>query len=148
MCYQEKRSIVSAISSILIFTIYSIYIYQNYLTGNIDYSHNYEFWGSVILIFIPVMIVANIIIHIVFIIINKIATDENVPNRSDEMDKIIELKSTRNSHYTFMLGILISMTALVIGYSPMTMFIAITSSMLVACVIGDISQLYFIRRGI
>ena len=148
MCYQEKRSIVSAISSILIFTFYSIYIYQNYLTGNIDYSHNYEFWGSVILIFLPVMIVANIIIHIVFIIINKIATDENVPERSDEMDKIIELKSTRNSHYTFMVGILISMTALVIGYSPMTMFIAITSSMLVACVIGDISQLYFIRRGI
>jgi len=148
MCYQEKRSIVSAISTVLIFTFYSIYIYQTYLKGNLTYSHDYEFWGSVILILIPVMILANIVIYIIFSIINKITTNENIPSISDELDKIIELKSTRNSHYTFMFGMLLSMATLTFGLPPMAMFIALTCSMMFACIIGDVSQLYFIRRGV
>ena len=144
---QEKRSIVSVFSTILIFAVYSIYIYLTYMDGNLNLSSDFSFWGSVFLVLIPVMIVAKIIIHIAFNVINKIATNEDEPSITDELDKLIELKSTRNSYYSFMLGMLLSMTTLVMGMPPMAMFIAIIFSMMGSCLINDISQLYFYRRG-
>ena len=80
MSYQEKENIISLISSFLILGFYSLYVYNKYLDGNPDLINDFQFWGKTFLILIPVTIVAQIIIHIVFAIINKIVADEEPPS--------------------------------------------------------------------
>jgi hypothetical protein len=148
MSYQEKKNIVSLISTILIFGFYCLYVFQTYQEGRIDSTDSWSFWGSVILILIPVSIVAKIIIHIVFSIINTIATNEKEPSFSDELDKLIGLKATRNSHYVFTIGFVLSMVPLVMDMSPSVMFIILILSGLVSEVVGIITQLYLYRKGV
>ena len=148
MCYQEKRAIISIISSILITTLYGLYVYQRYLNGELTSENIFSFWGSVLLILIPVLMVFKIIIHIIFNIINKIATNEDEPKITDEFDKLIMLKAIRNTHIVFMIGFILSMASLVINVPHSVMFISLIGTMIVSCIVGDISQLYFYKRGV
>jgi hypothetical protein len=98
-------------------------VFQKYQERSLDMTETFKLWGSAILILIPVAVVAKIIIHIVFSIIHKLATNEKEPSFLDELDKLIALKATRNSHYVFVLGFAASMGSLVIDMSPSVMFI-------------------------
>lgn len=148
MLFQEKRNLVSLLSTLLIFTIYSLYVLQKYQEGSFHASNEYRFWGAFILILIPVSIIAKVIIHIVFSIINTIATKEKEPLITDELDRLIYLKSTRNSHYVFIIGFLLSMIPLVMDQPPYVMFILLIGSGLLSELVGNITQLYLYRRGI
>jgi hypothetical protein len=147
MSYQERKNIVSLISTILIFGIYCLYMLQMYQEGSID-STSFKFWGSVILILIPLSIVAKIIISIIFNIIYRMTTNEKEPSFSDELDKLIELRATRNSHYVFVIGFLLAMGSLVMDLPPYVMFIILIFSGLVSEIFGVFTQLYLYRRGV
>jgi hypothetical protein len=147
MSYQERRAIVSLISSVLITALYSVYMAQRYPVTAPYSPEVFRFWGAFILILIPVSIVAKIIIYIVFSIINTIATREDEPSITDERDKFIELKATRNSLYVFSVGFLLAMLALVIDQPPATMFIILIGGGLLSEAVSDISQFIFYRRG-
>lgn len=99
------------------------------------------------LVLIPVTIVSQIIIHIVFTIINKIVTNEDMPTLSDERDKLIELKAIRISHWIFITGFLLSMVSQVIGMPPYAMFIILIASGFVSAIISEIAKIYFYRKG-
>lgn len=148
MSYQEKRTIVSLISTLLIPTLYFLYMFQGYPKGDAYSIEVYRFWGRFILILIPVSIVAKIIIYIVFSIINTIATKEEEPSVSDERDRLIELKSTRNSFYVFILGFFLAMGSIVMEMPPSVMFAILIFFGMVAELVGELSQLYFYRRGL
>lgn len=148
MSFQEKKNIVSLITTLLIFSIYSMYVFQKYQVGSFHASNEFSFWGAFILILIPVSIVAKVIIHIVFSIINTLATKEKEPLITDELDKLIALKSTRNSHYVFIIGFLLSMIPLVIDQPPYVMFIILIGSGLLSEVVGISTQLYLYRKGV
>jgi hypothetical protein len=148
MSYQEKRTIVSLISTILISAIYSAYMVQRYPEGNPYSVDTFHFWGSFFLILIPVSIVAKIMIYIVFSILNAIATQEVESSITDERDKLIELKTTRNSLYVFTFGFLLAMGSLAVDMPPSTMFVILLCSGIASEMIADISQLYFYRRGV
>lgn len=148
MSYQEKKNIVSLIGTILIFGFYCLYMYQRHQEGSLDQADTYRYWGSFILILIPVSIAAKIIIQIAFNILYRITTNEEEPSFSDELDKLIELKATRNSHYVFMLGVVLSMGSLVMDMPHSVMFIIIILSGFMSEVIGYISQLYLYRKGV
>jgi hypothetical protein len=147
MSYQERRAIASLISTILISTIYFIFAFQRYPVGNSYSTDVFHFWGSAILIFIPVSIVAKIVIHIQFNIIYAMATKEKEPSLSDERDRLIGLKATGNSLYVFMFGFLLAMGSLVMDMPPSVMFSILIFSVIVSEIFGDITQLYFYRRG-
>src|SRR2546428_14190133 len=76
MSFQEKRNIVSLITTLLIFPLYCMYFFHKYQESSFSSTNEYSFWGAFILILIPVSIVAKIIIHIVFSMINTIATND------------------------------------------------------------------------
>lgn len=147
MSYQERRSIVSIISTILICVIYFTNAVQRYPQAG-DYSSDmFHYWGTTILLLIVVSIAAKIVIYIVFSILNTIATRESEPKFLDERDKLIELKSSRNSLYVFMVGFLLAMIPLVLNRPPTVMFIVLIAAGILSEMIGDLSQFYFYRRG-
>jgi hypothetical protein len=148
MSYQEKKNLVSLIGTTLIFGSYCLYVFQMYQERSIDPANSFSFWGAAILILIPVSIVAKIIIQIAFNIIYRITTNEKEPSFADELDKLIELKATRNSHYAFILGFLLSMGSLVMDMSPSVMFIILFISGFVSELVGIFTQLYLYRRGV
>jgi len=149
MSYQEKETIVSLFSNIIISAIYFYIVVQRFQIGTYDSTGVIYFWASVILILIPVLIVPKIVIIIIFNIINTIITrEEDDPSFTDELDKLIDLKATRNFYHVFMVGFLLSMVSIVAGMSVVVMFMILLSTLIISGIIMDISQLYFYRRGI
>ncbi|HEX2619388.1 MAG TPA: hypothetical protein VHL11_04550 [Phototrophicaceae bacterium] len=148
MSYQEKRSIVNLMSTILILALYANYMFQRYPEGNAYSGDLFRFWGSFFLILAPVMIGSKIIIYILFHVVNAITTNGEEPEITDERDKLIELKASRNSLYVYTVGFLLAMGSLALDMSPSVMFMVFIFTGIVSEVAGDVLQFYFYRRGI
>ncbi|ETI66514.1 hypothetical protein [Neobacillus vireti] len=148
MTYQEKKSIVSLISAILIFVSYCLYMYPQYPEGGLESIETFRYWGSFVLILTVVSIVAHIIISIIFNIVFRITTSEKEPRFADELDKLIELKAFRNSFFVFILGFLIAMGSLIIYQPLQAMFIILIISGFISDVTGSITKFYHYRRGV
>lgn len=147
MAGKERETLVTLISSILIMGSYSLYVYYTYLSKDWELINDFKFWGTAFLVLIPVTIGAQIGIHIIFAIITKIVTNEDMDTRSDERDKLIELKSIRISHWIFTAGFLLAMTSQAMGMQPWVMFVTLTASGFLAAFISDSAKIYFYRRG-
>ncbi len=149
MTYQEKKSIISLISTILIFFgSYCLYMYPRYPDGSPELSETFHYWGSFVLVLMLVSIVAHIIISIIFNIFLRMATGEKEPAFEDELDKLIGLKSNRNSFAVFILGFLLAMGSLVIDKPSQVMFLILILSGFIADVTGSITKLYHYRKGV
>jgi hypothetical protein len=148
MTYQEKKSIVSLISTILIFTVYLLYRYPQYPNEVMDSKVTFHYWGSFILVLTLVSIAAHIVISIVFNIIFRMTTGEKEPAFADELDKRIDLLAFRNSFAMFVSGFLLAMGSLVIDQPLKVMFIVLIVAGFLSDVTGSISRLYYYRRGV
>lgn len=148
MTYQEKKSILNLISAILIFTVYCLYRYPQHPEGGLESADTFRYWGSFVLVLTAVTIVAHILVSIVFNIVFRITTGEKEPAFEDELDKLIRLKSIRNSFAVFVLGFLLAMASLVAGEPSPLMFMILVASGFLSDVTGSLSRLYHYRRGV
>lgn len=144
---KEKQILVTVISLIAIFIGYTYYVYERDVAGNFQILNDFKFWGRSFLILIPVTIVSQIIIQILFAIVNKIVTKEDIPTLRDERDKLIDLKALRVSYWIFTAGFLFAMISLVMDFAPYTMFIVLIVSGFISGIVSEIAKLYFYRRG-
>lgn len=148
LTYQEKKSIVTLVSGILIFILYCLYMYPQYPEGSADLSTILHYWGSFVLVLTGVTVVAHIIISIVFNIIFRMTTGEKEPTFEDELDRLIRLKSIRNSFAVFVLGFLLAMGSLVIDQPLKVMFIILIAAGFLSDMTGSLSRLYHYRKGV
>lgn len=147
MYNREKQILVSLITTVVILAAYSLFVYNRYISDNPEIINDFRFWGKAFLVLIPVSIVAQIVIHILFAIANKIATNEDIPSISDERDKLIELRTIRISHWLFLAGFLLAMGSQAVGMKPYVMFITLILSGFIASVVGEITRIYYYRKG-
>jgi hypothetical protein len=145
---KEKRILISLISSVLIMGFYACYVYSRYIAGNPEILNDFSFWGKSFLILIPVAIVTQIIIHILFAIFHKITTGEDPDAIDDERDKLIELKSIKISHYLFITGFALAMGSLTLRMQPWVMFVVLIASGFISSIVSEIARLYFYRKGV
>lgn len=148
MTYQEKKSIVSLVSAILIFVAYSAFKYTRYPEGGLESTEAFRYWGSFVLVLTLVSIIAHIVISIMFNIVFRITTGEKEPTFADELDKLIELKAHRNSFFVFVLGFLLAMGSLVVDQPIQTMFVILIGSGFISDVTGSVTKLYHYRKGV
>jgi len=148
MGHQEKQSIVSIIGSVLVIGFYSLYVYRNFIQADMELLNNYQFWGKSFLYLIPVGIVVQIVIHIVFAIANRIITQEDLPDFTDERDKLIELKSIRISHWIFIFGFMLAMGSVAMGMKPYVMFLTLISSGFLASLASEVAKIIYYRKGV
>ncbi|NPV78351.1 MAG: hypothetical protein HPY59_18500 [Anaerolineae bacterium] len=165
MSYQEKKTIVSIVSGALLLVAYCIYAFGRYNSGAIaqgDLKH----WAGIMLIFIGIGIVLTIVIQIVFhillsisIAIKKKIQDESLDDKEieksiqsemveDEMDRLINLKSTQIGFIFAGIGFVTALVSLVLGYSPVVMLNILFISFSAGSVLEGFTHLYFYRRGI
>lgn len=148
MGHHEKQSIVSIIGSVLVIGFYSLYVYRNYIQADMGLLNDFQFWGKSFLYLIPVAIVVQILIQILFAIGNRIITQEDLPDITDERDKLIELKSIRISHWIFTAGFMLAMGSLAMGMKPYVMFLTLISSGFVASLASEVAKIIWYRRGV
>jgi len=147
MGHQEKQSIVSIIGSVLVIGFYSLYLYRNYIQADLELLNDFQFWGKSFLYLIPVAIVVQIVIHIIFAIADRIITQEDMPGFTDERDKLIELKSIRISHWIFIFGFMLAMGSLAMGMKPYVMFLTLISSGFLASLASEVAKIIYYRKG-
>lgn len=165
MSYQEKRTLFSIVSGILILVAYGIYAYGKYQFGAMI-ADDLTFWAKTILTFIGIGIVVNIVGQIVFhiLIAIQVATKEKMHDAdaddkdieksiqnemvTDEMDKIIELKSMRTGFFVSGMGFMAGLIVLVLNYSPVVMLNIVFVSFSVGSLLEGFLQLYYYRKGV
>jgi len=148
MGHKEKQSIVSIIGSVLVIGFYSMYVYRNYIQADMELLNDFQFWGKSFLYLIPIAIVVQIVIHIIFAIANRIITQEDMPDFTDERDKLIELKSIRISHWIFTIGFMLAMGSLAMGMKPYVMFLTLISSGFLSSMISEVAKILYYRKGV
>ncbi|WP_342431131.1 hypothetical protein [Neobacillus sp. FSL H8-0543] len=148
MTYQEKKSIVSVISAILIFVSFCLFMYPRYPGEGVESSVVFHYWGSFVLYLTLFSIVAHIVISIIFNIVFRMTTNEKEPAFADELDKLIDLKAFRNSFFVFVVGFLFAMGSLVINQPLHVMFIILISAGFISDITGSVTKLYHYRRGV
>src|SRR5690606_41548492 len=91
LSFHEKKHIFSIIGTVLTFGIYSYYVYTDYQSEGSEAAYDLKFWYMAILSLIPVSIVAQIILEIIFQILNIVATRKTEQPIRDERDQLLEL---------------------------------------------------------
>jgi hypothetical protein len=147
MSYQEKRTLASLVSTLLINLVYGAAMLQRQPQGNGYSPETFRFWGAFFLILIPVSIFAKIALHIIFSILNTIVTRESEPGLTDERDHLIELKATQIALYVFAVGFLLAMVSLLVDTPPSTMFIVLLLTGITSEITSDAVQFFLYRRG-
>ncbi|CAM4297117.1 hypothetical protein [Paenibacillus tarimensis] len=165
MSYQEKKAIVSVITGTLLLGFYAAYTYGKIQSGA-NAADDLQFWAGTMLASIGIGIVVIIASQIIFNILFSVAVAAQVKtqngryddkviqriveleNMSDEMNKRIELKSTRISYLIVGLGFVGALISLVLGYSSSIMLNIIFLSFFSAPLLQGTAQLYFYRKGV
>lgn len=154
MSYNEKKSVTNIISSLLITIIYAIVVYQKYLNGALDASDIFRFWAIVILVFIPISIVARIIIMIVFHIFEAVLQAAKGKDIEDEMDivderdKLIQMKTSATSMYIFAFGFIIALVTQLFEVSHHIFFIVLIIAGLITDIVSESLMIRYYRRGV
>jgi len=154
MTYNEKKSLTNIISSVLITSVYSIITYQKYLNGGLDDSNIFRFWAIIILIFIPISIVARIIIMIIFHILEAIVQAAQGNDIEDEMDivderdKLIQMKASAISMYIFSFGFVLALVTQLFNVSNHLFFFVLIGAGLITDIVSESIMIRYYRRGI
>ncbi len=165
MSYQEKRTFVTILVGFLVLISYLIFIFTKHQNDTLDVN-NLKFWATTMLIFIGIGVIATIITQILFHIFYSIgyAVKEKIKNPkisdkdieksiksqmvTDEMDKIVELKSMRIGFVFAGLGFVLSLVLLLLDYSAAVMMNSIFISFNLGSLFEGFMQLYYYKRGI
>ena len=148
MSTQEKRPLVFLIIDILTFSIYYTVV-LNYYEGYTVSMGELSFWSTSILILIPLMIASRIILYVLFSVFNTVITKEQEEKfLIDELGETIKLKASRNFSITFMIGFVATMILLAVGISIPLMFKMFYFSIFSAFTIQNISEYYYVKKGI
>jgi Na+/H+ antiporter NhaD/arsenite permease-like protein len=148
MDQKERQVLVTLICSVVTILWYSLHVYHNQVQGNFEILNSFSFWGKTFLWLTPVAIVAQIVIQIIYAIINRIITNEDIPSKNDERDKLIELKAIRISHWFFISGFMLAMVAMALNMQPYVMFVTLFGFGFLSSILSELAKLYYYRRGI
>jgi hypothetical protein len=154
MSYQEKKSVTNIVSSILITGVYTLIMYQKYLSGSLDDSNIFKFWAIILLIFIPISIVARIIIMIFFHILEAIVQTakgnefDDQLEVEDERDKLIGMKASRVSMISFFLFFILAFITQLFNVSNHLFFITLILGGFLTDLISEILTIRYYRKGV
>jgi len=168
MYYQEKKTIASIFSGVLILAAYSIYGISKYQEIGESLLSDLKFWATAMLSAIVggiiVLVIIQIIFHIILAVANEVAKEVSkkasgegknttceeleISEVEDEMDKLIALKAMRNSYIVVGVGFVIALLSLYMKMPSAIMLNIIFASFSMGSLFEGFSQLYFYRRGI
>lgn len=165
MSYQEKKTITSMVSGLILMGAYAIHAWGRYQAGTVP-ATDLSFWATLMLKYIGVGIIITIIMQILFHILLSVGVavrekirDETCDNKAieqtikhemveDERDKLIELKSMRVGFILAGIGFITALFSLILGYPPVLMLHILFFSFFAGSILEGFFQLHYYRQGI
>lgn len=160
MSYQEKRTLATMTSGILVLAAYGIYAFGG---GGAETFAANDLRARAIsmLVFIGVGVVATIIIQIVFHIFfsaavairernceeNEVEKQIKIEMIEDERDKLIELKSSKVGFICAGVGFFLGLIALVLNFPAIVMLDIVFISFNIASLIEGLTTIIYYRKG-
>lgn len=146
MTYYSKRSIVSIVTTVIIFVSF----YPNALINVSDLDKMSQEIPIIWAQFFAILLIANVVIKLIVMVLFKIGysvlSKEKEPVITDERDQLIELKAVRNLFFTFMIGFFLSMITLVFKQPISTMFQILAYFFLLSGITLEVSYIYYYER--
>ena len=146
MSYHENKNLVNMAAALLVPSIYFYAKLNGIALNNMESAELLKFWGKQMMIYILVAIGIRIAIEILYAIVYSAITKESVP-KTDERDKMIELKSKNVSQIIFIFGIIGGMGALALEMTVTTFFISFLVGGVLAELVENMIQLFYYKRG-
>jgi len=160
MSYQEKRSLLTIISGIVIVIVYSSYAWNQY-QGDTSLLTDATYWSRLILTFIAIsagiIIVLQILFHIFYSISIAIVERESNENviekkinaefKEDERDKIVGLKSMQVGYVVTGVGLIVSLTLLALEYEIGIMLNVLFLSAMLGSILEGFVQIFYYNRA-
>ncbi|WP_042162097.1 hypothetical protein [Paenibacillus gorillae] len=144
MTYHAKKASVSIGTSILVF----FFLYMGMQgAANAESDTLPSLWGAFFIKLLVAEVVANILIMMIFNLVNKLATNESSPSFADERDRGIELKAIRNFCFVFCAGFFAAMAALMFHQPLSAMFHILAFDFFIAGVVLNLSFIFYYQRG-
>lgn len=148
MSYQERRALVGLAGTLIINAGYLAVMLPRQPGGDAYAPEVFRFWGGFFILLIVASILVQIVVTILFVILNTIVTRQSEPDITDERDRLIELKARRNGFFAFTIGFLLAMIALLLGMPPTTMFLLMMAGGLASQIIDQLSEFGYYRWGV
>ncbi|MBN2820418.1 MAG: hypothetical protein JXP36_15700 [Bacteroidales bacterium] len=145
---KERQIIATTITLLAVVFIYGYIIYKKYILENPELVYNLEFWGRKFFLMIPIMIGSLIILMIIFAIVNKILTNQDMETMTDEMDKLIELKALKISRWSTNICFLLAIGSQAIGKEPWVMMAVLVISCFAGAIVEAIAKIYYYKKGV
>ena len=163
MSYQEKRTIVSIASGVVLMIAYCIYALVRLGWNSLG---DVRSWATTMLVFIGIGIVAMIVIQIVFhillsigIAVKKKIADEPIDDQAiessieremveDEMDQLIELKANKIGYSFVSVGFVAGLIALALGALPAVMLNIVFLACMLGTIVEGLIQIRYYRKGV
>lgn len=165
MSIQEKRTLASLATGVLVIAAYLIYTVGKLQSGLVQ-PEDLRYWAGTMLIFIGIGIIAAIVLQIVFCILLSVAVavkkqvrsnscnDEEISKTveselaEDEMVKLIQLKAMRIGFAIAGFGFIAALVSLLFGCSAAVMLNIIFLSFSAGSLAEGFTQLYYYRKGV
>lgn len=148
MSYQEKSSVVSIVSNLMVLVFYSFFIKAKIASGLVSDENALKYIAVTMLIVIGASIILRIINLIIFSIITVIITrDESEIEAEDERDKLFGYKSERVSQIIAGVGFLAGLITLAFGLTPVIMVNILFYTFIAGDIVASIVKISMYRKG-
>lgn len=147
MSYQEKRSLASLISSLVVAAAYFGYMAQRYPDTDPHSSEIMRFWATLLVVLVPVQMVGQLLTMAIFALVHYLATRETEPPITDERDRLIDSRATIYFYHVFMAGFFVALVTQMLEMAPAVMFAVLTAAVMVAATVMGVLQFLYYRRG-
>lgn len=156
----EKRNVTALVGGALIIAAYCIYAFTGNGPGAAGVS-DLKTWAGAMLVFIGIgiglAIVLQILFHIVLsvsVAVREQSTEKEIGRKieaemvEDEMDKLIELKSSRVGWAVASAGFIAALFSLVFGGSAALMINMMFLSAAAGSMVGGFISIFYYRKGV
>lgn len=147
MAVQEKQALVQLGIIVIVFIGYLFYLFGTIRSGILITINDTAFWAWVLLKVVGIQIAANVLVMILFNILLTIIATDRIPEKSDELDKLIDQKCTVYGSYVFFIGFLLTMVATAFGIPIWLMFNLMITSFFAMQFTWVIAQYRLYNRG-
>ena len=161
MSYQEKKTITSLVSGVVVITSYCVHAW-NRLGANEIGADDLKAWGLMILVFIGIGVAVMVVTQIVFHILLSVGVAMKRRNQDDlaigkaveaeitedEMDQLIELKSMKAGYAVAGTGFLTSLATLAFDLPGSVMLNVLFLSFFLGAMTEAVLSLYYYRAGV
>ena len=147
MTVQEKQALVQLGIIVIVLIGYLFYLFGTIRSGILISTNDPAFWAGVLLKVVGIQIGANVLVMILFNIFLTIIATDRIPEKPDELDKLIDQKCTVYGSYVFFMGFLLTMAAAAFGIPIWLMFNLIIASFFAMQFTWVITQYRLYNRG-